>query len=104
MPPYPDLVGDIRRMVKRLIGFFVTIVLCVSAVAADAKRSAPPEVSPVVYQGIKYSAPPWGVFAGRKQNGGYVEARDPATDKLLWELKIYQTQYNPVLEGDVQDI
>jgi len=74
------------------------------AIHAYAKRSPPAEVPPVTYQGIKYSAPHWGAFNGRKQNGQYIQARSAETDKLLWELRIYEVKYDPKLESDVQDI
>ena len=80
------------------------LVLVLGAIHAYAKRSPPAEVPPVTYQDIKYSAPHWGAFNGRKQNGQYIQARSAETDKLLWELRIYEVKYDPKLESDVQDI
>ena len=41
---------------------------------------------------------------GKKQNGGYIEATSLETGKLLWELRVYEVEYDPILEGDVQDV
>ncbi|MGA2242724.1 MAG: hypothetical protein ABSH11_11935 [Verrucomicrobiota bacterium] len=71
---------------------------------AYAKRAAPKEVPPVTFQGVKYSAPHWGLANGKTQNGGYIEATSLETGKLLWELRIYEVKYDPKLEGDVQDV
>src|SRR4051812_5211269 len=80
------------------------IAVSLGAAHAHAKRLPPKEVSPVIYQGVSYSAPLWGWPKGKKENGEYVEARDAKTDKLLWELRIYKVQYDSKLEGDVQDV
>lgn len=82
----------------------IPIVLSLGAIHAYGKRSAPNEVPPVTYPGIKYSAPHWGAFNGRKLNGEYIQARSAKTDELLWELRIYEVKYDPKLESDVQDI
>jgi hypothetical protein len=57
-----------------------------------------------MYRGIRYSAPHWGAFNRRAQNGQYIQARSAETDKLLWELRIYEVKYDPQFESDVQDI
>jgi outer membrane protein assembly factor BamB len=80
------------------------IVLSFGASPAYAKRGAPPDVPPIAVNGIEYSAPHWGRTSGKQQNGGYIEARDLKTGKLLWELRIYEIKYDPELETDVQDV
>jgi hypothetical protein len=82
----------------------ILLTLSLPCPAAHAKRLAPKEVSPVIHQGIKYSAPHWGAPNGRKQNGQYIQARNAETDKLLWELRVYEVKHDPKLESDVQDI
>jgi hypothetical protein len=89
---------------KNIKAFLFIVTLYVGVGVALAKRAVPAEVPPMLYQGVKYVVPHWGHLSGKKQNGGYIEARDPSTDKLLWELMIYQVKYNPKLEGDVQDV
>jgi len=68
-----------------------------------AKRKAPQDVTPVIFGGVKYSAP-HGLAKGSKQNGGYIEATDVKTGNVLWQLQIYQIKYDPKLERDVQEI
>jgi hypothetical protein len=80
------------------------ILLNLGAMLAHGKRAVPKEVPPVTYQGIRYTAPHWGAVNGRKQNGQYVQAASAGTDKLLWELRIYEVKHHPKLESDVQDI
>ena len=69
-----------------------------------AKRSAPAEVKPVVYQGIRYTAPHWVNANGQRIAGGYVEAFDVKTNKKRWRLRVYEIRYDPQLEKDVQDV
>jgi hypothetical protein len=69
-----------------------------------AKRPPPVAVAPVVYLGVTYEAPPWGIDVGIPQNGGIVEARDARTNALLWRKVVYQIHFDPKMEGDVQDV
>ena len=82
----------------------ILAILSLGVGLAYAKRAVPKEVTPVIFEGVKYTAPPWGSARKRKQNGGYIEATNVETDKLLWELRIYEVKYDPKLEGDVQDV
>ena len=63
---------------------------------ASAKRTAPINVAPVIYEGIRYVAPN---DDGRR---GYIEAWDNKTDTKLWELTIFINRIDPSLEEDVQ--
>lgn len=38
------------------------------------------------------------------KKGGVIEARAPQTNKLLWQVQIYITEYDKSLEKDVQDV
>ncbi|TXT59599.1 MAG: hypothetical protein BAJALOKI2v1_190023 [Promethearchaeota archaeon] len=58
-------------------------------------RGPPKKVPPLIDNNIKYSAP-WGRM-------GYIEARERNSDKLLWDLKVYDIDYVPGLEKDVQE-
>jgi hypothetical protein len=82
----------------------VLMVLVVGSSVAFAKQPAPKEVPPAVIGGIKYTAPHWCRINGKDQQGGYIEARDFNTGRLLWELRVYEIKYEPGLEQDVQDI
>jgi len=72
--------------------------------APKAKRVAPAKVLPVTVGGLRFEAIHWGKARDLGQNGGYIAAIDPATDKELWTLKVYDVVYDPKLEGDVQDV
>jgi hypothetical protein len=63
---------------------------------ASAKRTAPVNVAPVIYEGIGYVAP--------NDDGrlGYIEAWNFKTNKKLWELTIFTNGIDPNLEEDVQ--
>jgi hypothetical protein len=61
-----------------------------------ASRDPPKKVEDIVHKGIKYFAP-WGKM-------GYIEARDVNTNELLWDLKVYDVEYLPALERDVQEV
>jgi len=63
---------------------------------AWAKRSGPKQVSPVIYDGVRYAAP----NANGRQ--GMVEALDQKTGAKLWDKVIYTVKIDPNLEEDVQ--
>lgn len=69
--------------------FFLASSVC-------AKRQLPKDVNPIVYEGIKYTAP--------TDKMGYVVASDVKTGKVLWEKKVYEVTYQMGLEQDVQDV
>lgn len=68
------------------------------------KRTAPPKVSPVVIGGVRYEALHWGRSRELGQNGGYIAAFDPGTNRELWILKVYHVAYDDKMEEDVQDV
>lgn len=69
-----------------------------------AKREGPDPVDPVTIDGIRFEAVHWGKDLGVGQNGGYISAVDPATSERLWSLKVYDIDYDPDRERDVQDV
>src|SRR3569623_882229 len=82
---------------------FVALALLTWREAAEAKRAAPHPVPPVVLDGVRYTAPPWGIYHDKRRSGGYVEAWDVKTQKMLWDRIVYRVEYDPNLEPDVQD-
>jgi hypothetical protein len=65
---------------------------------ALAKRAAPAEVEPIIFQGIRYIAPTGdGVRA-------YIEAWDVQANKKLWDLIVFTNRIDPTLEEDVQAV
>jgi hypothetical protein len=63
---------------------------------ASAKRIAPVNVAPVIYEAIRYVAPN---DDGRR---GYIEAWNVGTNTKLWELTLFTNRIDPKLEEDVQ--
>lgn len=70
---------------------------------ARPKRVGPAPVAPVVINGLRIEAVNAGRKRGLDQNGGYIEAFDQASGKLLWLLQVYQIDYDKHMEEDVQD-
>lgn len=74
--------------------FLLALLLAVAPTLA--KRAAPKEVSPVVVGAVQYSVPLWEM--------GFVVARDTATRKELWRVRVYEVPIDPKLEADVQHV
>ena len=85
---------DNFTLVSRFTGILVVLMLL--AAVALAKRSAPAEVAPVVFEGVRYVAPN---ADGRR---AYIEAWNVQSDKKLWELTVFTNHIDPKLEEDVQ--
>lgn len=87
-----------NRMKKLNIILMVVIILSSTfPIVIEAKRPAPKEVKPVIYNRVKYTAT-------HETNMGCIGAWDVKTGKKLWELKVYEIKYVPGLERDVQDV
>ena len=67
-----------------------------------AKRAVPASVEPITSKNMIFSAPAF--IAGESQNGGFVEARNKDSGKLVWRVRVYRTEYSPSLERDAQDV
>src|SRR6266550_6085536 len=77
----------------------LALLVCVMAFLpclAAAKRTAPAQVEPVVYEGIRYVAPN---DDGRR---AHIEAWDVQSNKKLWDLTVFTNRIDPQLEEDVQ--
>ncbi|TFG00178.1 MAG: hypothetical protein EU542_08320, partial [Promethearchaeota archaeon] len=59
-------------------------------------RGPPKKVEDIVHEGVRYSAP-----LGKM---GFIEARDVNTNEFLWDLKVYEVEYLPTLERDIQEV
>jgi hypothetical protein len=79
----------------RFAFIFVAVQLLLPSLAL-AKRMAPAKVEPVIYQGVRYTAPN---DDGRR---AYIEALDIQTNEKLWDLTIFTNRIDPTLEEDVQ--
>ena len=98
-----------NRHIARL-GIIAIAVLLLPQIAL-AKRGDPKQIAPVVSGGVKYIAPDvmpnyLSIYGASKcfRSGGCVEARDRKTGKLLWQVEVYQTIYDPNVEMDVQSV
>lgn len=80
-----------------------TPLLSVAAPPA-AKRVAPPVVRPVTVAGIRYAVVLATRARGLPQEGGYIAATDLQSGREIWLRRVYETQYTPGLEEDVQDV
>jgi hypothetical protein len=71
---------------------------------AKGERDSPKGVEPVIYDGIKYVAV--GMSSVQAWDVKTVENLSELWDvaKPLWELKVYEVEYNTDLERDVQDV
>jgi hypothetical protein len=83
----------------------VAVLLALSSPeTAHAKRRPPAEIEPVVKNGIRYVVPHFGALHGKEQNGGYVQAFQVKSGKLLWDRMVYRVVQDATLEGDAQDV
>src|SRR2546421_11954122 len=87
-------VGKPAAIVARVV--FTLIALALPLCSALSKRIAPPTVTPVIHEGVRYVAP---TDDGRR---AYVEVWDVQTNKRLWELTVFTNRIDPKLEEDVQ--
>jgi hypothetical protein len=78
-------------------------LLLVSEPAIAKRFAAPKDVAPVTAKGVVYRVPHFGAFHDKHQNGGFVQAWDAKTKKLLWDRMVYRTIYERG-ETDVQDV
>lgn len=67
------------------------------------KRIGPSEVVPVQDATRRFEVIHWGRERGLGQNGGYIAATD-LDGREPWILKVYDVNYDPSLEEDVQDV
>jgi len=86
---------------KILIYSSAFMVLLAASVMAD--RAAPESVPAIRTDKAVFSVPHF-PEGERIQKGGVVEARDPRSKRLLWQVQIYKTEYVEALEKDVQDV
>ncbi len=67
-----------------------------------AKRRAPPAVSAVMLDGIRYEQAV--LAAGDAQRTGYLAAYKGSSDERLWRVRVYELRTDLMLESDVQDV
>jgi hypothetical protein len=72
------------------------------APAGHADRVAPPDVPPVVRDGVSYAQADDGRKAGLGQHDGALVASDAASGKPLWAIAVYPSDIDPKQETDAQ--
>lgn len=72
------------------------------APTGSADRLPPPDVPPVLRDGVIYTQADDGRNAGLAQARGVLLASDAASGKLLWALAVYPDDVDPKQEADVQ--
>jgi hypothetical protein len=70
----------------------------------SARRLAPKDVPPVIFDGVRYEVLLEGRFPGTMQHGGRLAAIDEVSGEQLWELLVYQVDFDGKFESDVQDV
>lgn len=83
--------------ISKIIFLIFIILFAIPANNIHAKRLPPPPID-IIWFGTRYTA------NLENQKMGYLYAYGPKTEFLLWEKKIYDVKYNPLLESDVQDV
>jgi outer membrane protein assembly factor BamB len=81
---------------KKLIICVITLMMVCLATTVYAKRISPKPVTPVIKDGIEYSAP--------LDLMEYVVAKSIKTNREIWRKQIYEVKFNPRIEGDIQSI
>jgi len=79
---------------KKTVLVVAVLVLALAATALWAMRENPAPVTPVVHNGVKYTAP--------MERMGIVVALNATSGAVLWEQKIYDVKIDPALEADIQ--
>jgi hypothetical protein len=87
------LVGLMGAFLRKLL--IVWVALAFLAASAPGKRVPPKPVSPVISNGIRYSAE----GDGRDQ---YVVAADASSGHVLWRVKVFHNHIKFWIEEDVQ--
>jgi len=68
---------------------------------AAPSRGRPPDVAPVVHDGVRYEQLK-NLSAEGLPPGGYVGATDVRSGKRLWVKRLYVSRADPGIEADVQ--
>ena len=85
------VVVSLLHAMRHLITTLVLLAVFVPGIA-HAKRKAPPKVEPVIYEGVRYTAPN---DDGRR---AYVQAWATTTNKMLWKVTVFRNRIDPMAE------
>jgi hypothetical protein len=70
----------------------------------ESAKRRPPVAKPVVAKGIRYEQMRRPEEHGFTQSGGVIAAVDTRTDKILWTVQLYKTEFDRAEERDAQEI
>lgn len=71
-------------------------------IESSADRLPPPDVPPVVHDGVRYTQAEDGHDVGHAQVGGVLVASAADTGQRLWTLAVYGNPVDPQQEADAQ--
>lgn len=74
------------------------------SIIGSRRRRLPPELDPIVIDGVVYKELRQGNKLGYEQKGGFLVATDKKTDEILWHVRIYEIQFVTTKETDVQEV
>jgi hypothetical protein len=72
--------------------------------AMESAKRRTPVVKPVVVKGVRYEQMRRAKDHGFTQSGGVIAAVEDKTDKILWCVQLYKTEYDAAQEQDVQEV
>jgi hypothetical protein len=67
-------------------------------------RIGQPETPPIVFENRRYEQVMNGESQGLPQRTGYLAVFNAASNERITEIKVYDVNFNPDLEADVQDV
>ena len=67
-------------------------------------RDVPPPPKAVIADGVRYEEAADGRAHGFAQSGGVIVATDVKTRSERWAVRVYEVQFDPAEERDVQEI
>lgn len=70
----------------------------------ESAKRRPPLAKPVIAKGIRYEQLRRPEEHGFTQSGGVIAAVDTKTDKMLWTVQLYQTEFDSLEERDAQEV
>lgn len=70
----------------------------------ESAKRRPPVAKPVIAKGIHYEQMRRPEEHGFTQSGGVIAAVDAKTDKILWIVQLYKTEFDSAEERDAQEV
>lgn len=68
------------------------------------RRRLPPELEPIIVNGVVYKELRQGNKLGYEQKSGFLIALDQKTEQMLWHVRAYPIHYVAGKETDVQEV